>query len=859
MIPSACRLCSSRCAVLLAWLGASLPWLLGSPEPKGIAATTRPALEEAVEEPTDLEQALQAMNDGLPEIAATKATRLLQSLTDTQRQTAALIAVEAWTRARRGDEALKIIEQYPVPNAEFWRAQALALSGQTAKARQGLETRLREGRATHQERLLLAQILVDQSQPQAARECLAELLAQPDSEFSAAARELHQEALLLEGQVNAISSEIGPETSPRARYIKARAMVERGQQDQALAPLRELVASTLGGPGVQQAALLLLAELEMRRGEITEALARCCGLLDKGPASSLWPQALRLMQRALRTQDSLLQPPSAWLQWLQPASMEDGQAPQPERDLRRHYGLLLMGAWLAGQQRHLEAIGLLETLLLLAPDPALRAEGTALAAQWHDHQEHSARSQELLKQWRSLSGEGGQLQEALPAELEFQLAAVALRQRDFLAAAQAFVHSAKTLKPAAAQLAALHNGGIAALQAGRRELYATQLVQLRKQGGPAAQNALEIERALWLASQPASADEAIRALEALLKNPQDPAGESLLRITLAELLLASEPPRIEEAQRLLASLEQRQGTLDSALTERLQLARLRRLEAMGELRELCLQGEAMLSANPNPELAALIGMKVAQTHHQLEDYAAARRAFESVARNHPNSPHADTALFFAGQCAMAMLNEEGRSAALALWQQLADQGGPLALQARQQQIGALRQFSQEPAALKVVESLLADAATPRQTRWTLSCEKAELQMLLAQKQGLPIAEAIGTLTELLSEKTLERQWRARAGFTLAMAHRQAGDLPAAIEACHEVIASNDFIRNVTPTDFLWYYRAGFLGIDLLEQSKQWEAAARLAEKLAQSNGNRAPEARERATKIRLEHFLWDRK
>ncbi len=77
MIPSACRLCSSRCAVLLAWLGASLPWLLGSPEPKGIAATTRPALEEAVEEPTDLEQALQAMNDGLPEIAATKATRLL--------------------------------------------------------------------------------------------------------------------------------------------------------------------------------------------------------------------------------------------------------------------------------------------------------------------------------------------------------------------------------------------------------------------------------------------------------------------------------------------------------------------------------------------------------------------------------------------------------------------------------------------------------------------------------------------------------------------------------------------------------------------------------------------------------------
>jgi hypothetical protein len=51
--------------------------------------------------------------------------------------------------------------------------------------------------------------------------------------------------------------------------------------------------------------------------------------------------------------------------------------------------------------------------------------------------------------------------------------------------------------------------------------------------------------------------------------------------------------------------------------------------------------------------------------------------------------------------------------------------------------------------------------------------------------------------------------------------------------------------------------AGFFGIDLLEASRQWEPAARLAEQIARQPGERAAEAHDRATKIRLEHFLWD--
>jgi hypothetical protein len=50
-----------------------------------------------------------------------------------------------------------------------------------------------------------------------------------------------------------------------------------------------------------------------------------------------------------------------------------------------------------------------------------------------------------------------------------------------------------------------------------------------------------------------------------------------------------------------------------------------------------------------------------------------------------------------------------------------------------------------------------------------------------------------------------------------------------------------------------------LAIELLEKSGQWEGAARMAERLAQAGGDRAIEAKDVATKIRLERFLWDDK
>jgi hypothetical protein len=55
----------------------------------------------------------------------------------------------------------------------------------------------------------------------------------------------------------------------------------------------------------------------------------------------------------------------------------------------------------------------------------------------------------------------------------------------------------------------------------------------------------------------------------------------------------------------------------------------------------------------------------------------------------------------------------------------------------------------------------------------------------------------------------------------------------------------------------WAFLAGFEAIALLESSGQWRSAIRIADRLAESGGSRADEARELAERLRLEHFVWD--
>jgi hypothetical protein len=328
------------------------------------------------------------------------------------------------------------------------------------------------------------------------------------------------------------------------------------------------------------------------------------------------------------------------------------------------------------------------------------------------------------------------------------------------------------------------------------------------------------------------------------------------RVALAEaLLLAPEPdlPAVDAALKEAAA-----AGLPEDLRRRAAYARVWLEDKRGRLKEVTELGAEFLKEWPQAAEAVEVRMKVADAFFRQGNFANAGTEFELVVRESPESPYADTALYFAGLSAFSMIGAEGREHAISLWQQLAEKGGPLAIPARQQQAMAKLLDDKPAEALKLLDDLLKEKSLPQGLLWTLTCEKAEILIRLGKTEPARLTEAIQALQALRADKTVQYLWQARAGHTLAWALNEAGRPMEALEVCYDVVRGGDGAKGPSnPAEYRWYYRAGFFGIDLLKASKQWEAAARMAELLAQSKGDRATEAKEQANTIRLEHFLWD--
>ena len=483
-------------------------------------------------------------------------------------------------------------------------------------------------------------------------------------------------------------------------------------------------------------------------------------------------------------------------------------------------------------------------------------EAMQLALETYSTKKADNRVAALTEMWkRSFGGQGSSM-------VEFVTAGAAYTRGDHERSAALFQNAANMAATLAERRSALYNAGVAALHGGEMLLYQSLLGQLQVVSGEAVVATrdgavdLELDRALEMTAK--DQPQAEIELRGFMDKHADHPRLFEAQMALAELLLVRVPTDFAAVDRELNAAEAAAALTDRQ-RERLVMTRLWRLDRAGKLKELAEAGSAYLKASPASSQAALVRMKVADAYFRLENFAAARTEFELVAKESASSPYADTALYFAGVSALSMMSEEGREAAIGLWQELAERRGPLSIPARQQQAMALRRAGKETEALKLIDVLLTETSLAKSLRRSLMCEKAEILMLLGRTDAASLTAAIAVLQEVIREAGLPFEWRARAGYTLAVAMQSVGQSTEALEACYDVVSADGFMAPSDPAEFRWYYRAGFFGIDLLEGTKQWEAAARLAEKLAISSGDRAAEAKERATKIRLEHFLWDGK
>ena len=808
----------------------------------------------------DYVSARQALADGLPGVAGVKAERLLKhkGWTRVETRQLATFAAEAWTRAEEGARVLSLAEAYDLDDETFWLGQALAMTGDLTGARKVLTEdaqALQEPRV----RLLLAQILATLGDNDEARAVLSPLLTAANAAQQNHARLLQSEIDINEGKPAAGLT--AADDNVATRFLRARALLQSGDLPPAQEMLQSVLNSTQGGERMHHAAILLQAEALLRQHRASEARDYLLTFLDTTAGSRLWLEAFDLLNRAHQELPESATLPEVVLRWISSGNTAQ-QQPEPAPVLAaatkefQGHALYLTAQWLAAARREDEAVSLLEALIQLHPGHPRMRDAMRLAMEIYAKHHSDERVMSLAAAWHQQFSTDS-------VAVDFAVGGILFRRGEQAQAVQMFQNAANVATTLTDRRRALFNAAVSAILASDFTLYQSLLGQLaivtNATTGSGRENqdsaaTLELEKALFLAA--GRKPEAEAALRAFIRNyPKHPRFADAC-IALSEWLLMAVPPRIEDAKLTLDSA----GTaaeLPVSQLQRIHYTRLWLRDAAGDLRALVSEGMEFLKAWPKSTLLPEVRMKIAGAYYRLEDFANARTEFEIIARDYPDTPQADTALYFAAMSATSVMSVEGRARAVEIWEELAQKNGPLAVAARRQQALSERLQGNHAAALAALDKVLAMKALDPEQRLMTICEKAELLLLLGKSEPARLDAAADLLDEFLTDNTLSFMWKARAGFTLASVHHDAKHDTEALEACYNVLRAADMTPPASPADYVWFSKAGFFGVDLLEASRQWEAAARLAEQIAQRPGDRAVEARERATNIRLEHFLWD--
>lgn len=838
-----------RALVAAAWLCCLVaPWSVGRSWAQGSQGSS--------EVSRTLIEARKALGDGLPQVAAVKAERLLagKGVNEEEKREAAGIAVEGWIRAREGARARELMNRHDIEDEAFWAAHALVLSGDLNAAAAAFGQYTRMGEKADAARLALAYVLMADGREGAARSELKDLRTGADAQIARQARLLFNELELLAGRSSTVIQRLSREEAGKSgevQFLRARGLLQLGEAAKAEAVIRDLIVLNGIGAHVHDAAVVLGAEALLEQQKADEALRMLVQFLDKAQDSDFWHEAFELLNRcraALRADDQI---PLAVANWVASEA-----APG-----RRAFAMFWIARWLDAGGRKVEALGMAEAFLRLNPGHRHESEAMRLAMKLNGELRADSRVLELARTWRQRHGGGGE------SLVDFITGGIFFARGDLIQALAAFRRSADTADGLAERRRALNNAAVTAVRAGEMAVYQALLAQIEVAGAPAdgdarpapqgsAAASMELDRALQLAAR-ADPSAELEIQKFISAQPDHPRWAEA-QVARAELALLDVPPRVKDAAVSLQAAMQKRD-LPQATRERISYVTVWLREAEGNLRGVAEAGLAFLKEWPASPLADQVRMKTGEAYYRLQAFPDARTQFELLSTEHPGSPYADAAMFFAGKAAMELLTPEGLQRAIQVWGELAEHGGPLAVAARYQQALAKRREGLEKEALAIIDTLLADKALDDEMRMQAQCQRIELQIVMGRSDPKLLAEAAEAARGLRDKPGLSYLWKGRVGALLTQALQDLGRTSEALESCYDIV--NAGIDNASgpanPAEFYWFYWAGFRAVTMLESTKQWEAAAKMAETLAQTAGDRAGEARELATRVRMEHFLWD--
>jgi TolA-binding protein len=329
--------------------------------------------------------------------------------------------------------------------------------------------------------------------------------------------------------------------------------------------------------------------------------------------------------------------------------------------------------------------------------------------------------------------------------------------------------------------------------------------------------------------------------------PNDPQA-SQARLIQAELRMNGRPQDLDGARKALTDVS---ATRDPQVDEKADRVKffLASADPSQNARSVQALAQDYLQKYPDSPAKAEVRLKLGELYFRENDFPNAQTQFELVQEDSPDSPLVETALFLAGEAARKSLNSASVDRAISLFEDVYKLGGPLKFQARLEQATTMRQTKHEREAIVLLDDLLTQNP-PTDIRYRALDGKGESLFTLAANEPKLYEQAIGAFDALLASEGLPTEWKQQALYQKGKCFEKLGKLDDALSNYYDVLAAEG------DGDQLWFFRAGFDAAQILEDRRSWSSAAAIYEKLANTRGARAEEAKNRLTRLRLEHFLW---
>lgn len=264
-------------------------------------------------------------------------------------------------------------------------------------------------------------------------------------------------------------------------------------------------------------------------------------------------------------------------------------------------------------------------------------------------------------------------------------------------------------------------------------------------------------------------------------------------------------------------------------------------------------GLAFLERHPASSRVPEVRMKLGQVAFRAGDFAGAQTQFETIARETPTSPLVEQALYLAAESSTKRIGAGNIDHAVELFNDVAARNGPMRQYARLRLAELQNRLGKEADAVTLYNDILR-ANPSGEIKSAAMLGKADNLLALGAKDKASTAQALEVYQQLAAEPGLSPAFLHRALYQQGRCLELLDRPEEALAAYYQVVQSG----SVDPKEYFWFYKAGFDACRLSEAREQWKSAIAIYQKMAAIEGPRAEEAKKQLTRLRLEHFIWDK-